>query len=101
MDARAKPGGAGRAKWVGRFHTERELRHLFDHGGFDVVDIVEVLGWKETYSASADWVAMMRHADSMFTALTDDEIAAGLEILRSQPDRMGKLEVTLLTFEHA
>jgi SAM-dependent methyltransferase len=89
----------GRTKWICRFHDEDELVTLFGSHDFDVVRIEEVLEWTEPYSASADWVSMMRQADSMLTALTDEEIAAGLDALRSRPDHIGRVEVTLLVFE--
>jgi hypothetical protein len=41
----------------------------------------------------------MRHADSMLTALSDEEIAEGVSRLRSTPARMGRVEVTLFVFE--
>jgi ubiquinone/menaquinone biosynthesis C-methylase UbiE len=88
----------GRAKWARPFHDEEQLRELFGRMGFGLVHAEEVLEWTETYAASADWVAMMRHADSMFTALSDDEVAAGLSALRSDPGRVGRLELTLLVF---
>ena len=91
----------GRYKWTRRFQTEEELRQLFGKAEFDTVDVTDVLEWEEPYSASADWVVMMRNADSILTALSDDDIAAGLDALRSQPDQIGRLEVTLLTFERA
>jgi SAM-dependent methyltransferase len=89
----------GRSKWVGRFHDEDQLRAIFGATGFELVRAVEVLEWSEPYAASAEWISMMRHADSMLTALSDGEIAEGVEILRSQPDRVGRLELTLLVFE--
>ncbi len=91
-------GFPGRAKWISRFQTEAELRCLFAAHGLSVVDIVDVLEWKENYAASAQWAAMMRNADSMFTALSDDDMAEGLARLRSTPDVVGRLELTLLVF---
>jgi SAM-dependent methyltransferase len=89
----------GRSKWERRFHDEDQLVTLFGACDFDLVDVKDVLEWTETYAASADWVSMMRHADSMLTALSDDEIARGLDALRAQPNRLGRLETTLLVFE--
>ena len=89
----------GRSKWESRFHDEEQLVALFTGCGFKLVAVEDVLEWTEPYAASADWASMMRHADSMLTALTDDEIATGLEALRSQPNRIGRLELTLLVFE--
>jgi SAM-dependent methyltransferase len=89
----------GRARWQARFHSEEVLVALFDVHGFDLVEVREVLEWSETYADSARWVARMRHADSMLTALTDEDIAAGLDVLRSQPSKIGRMELTLFVFE--
>jgi SAM-dependent methyltransferase len=91
----------GRPKWEARFHTEDQLKGIFGAHGFALTDVIEVLEWSETYGESADWAESMRDADSMLTALTDDEIAQGLAVLRSRPDEMGRLELTLLVFEKA
>lgn len=88
----------GRARWQARFHSEEDLVALFGGHGFHLVDVRDVLEWTETYAESARWVARMRHADSILTALTDEEIGAGLDVLRSQPSRLGRMEVTLFVF---
>ncbi len=90
----------GRSKWISRFHDEERLLRIFGVHRFNVVDVREVLEWAEPYAASAEWVSMMRDADSMLTALTDEEIQAGLDALRSNPGKIGRLELTLLVFEH-
>ena len=43
----------------------------------------------------------MRHADSMLTALSDEEIDAGLDALRSQPSKVARIELTLFVFGRA
>jgi SAM-dependent methyltransferase len=91
-------GFPGRAKWQARFHSERELCALFDAHGFDLVDVQDVLEWTETYADSARWAASMRHADSMLTALSDEEMDAGLDVLRSHPSKVGRIELTLFVF---
>jgi ubiquinone/menaquinone biosynthesis C-methylase UbiE len=45
------------------------------------------------------FVLGMRDADSLLTALSDDEIAEGVTRLRAAPTRMCRLEVTLFVFE--
>ena len=72
---------------------------MFSAAGFDLRELVEVLEWRESYAASAQWVSTMRHADSMLTALSDAEIAEGLDALHSEPERVGRIEQTLLVFE--
>jgi ubiquinone/menaquinone biosynthesis C-methylase UbiE len=89
----------GRAKWEARCHTERQLIKIFRPHGFDLIDAREVLEGTESYSKSADWVERMRDADSMLTALSDQEIAEGVRKLRATPTRMGRVEVTLFVFE--
>jgi SAM-dependent methyltransferase len=88
----------GRAKWEARCHTEQQLVETFRPHGFDLTDTRDVLEWTETYADSADWVERMRDADSMLTALTDEEIADGLRNLRSTPTRLVRLELTLFVF---
>ncbi len=88
----------GRAKWEARCHTEQELIGIFRPHGFDYTDAREVLEGTESYAHSADWIERMRDADSMLTALTDEEIAEGLRNLRSTPTRLARVEVTLFVF---
>ena len=84
------------------FHGERlqrpHLETLKAHG-FDLIDAREVLEGTESYAKSADWVERMRDADSLLTALSDDQIAEGVRKLRSTPTRMGRVEVTMFVFE--
>jgi SAM-dependent methyltransferase len=88
----------GRSKWEARCHTEQQLVDIFRPHGFDLTDAREVLEWTETYANSADWVERMRDADSVLTALSDEEIAEGLRNLRSTPTRLVRLELTLFVF---
>jgi ubiquinone/menaquinone biosynthesis C-methylase UbiE len=90
----------GRAKWEARCYTEQQLIEIFRPHGFDLIDALEVLEGTETYATSADWVERMRDADSVLTALGDDEIAEGVSRLRAAPSRMCRLEVSLFAFEH-
>jgi len=89
----------GRAKWEARCYTEQQLVEIFGPHGFDLVDALEVLEGTESYAKSADWVERMRHADSMLTALSDDEVAEGVDKLRSTPTRMGRVEISLFVFQ--
>ena len=89
----------GRAKWEARCYTERQLVDIFRPHGFDLVDAVEVVEGTESYAKSADWVERMRHADSMLTALSDEEVAEGVNRLRSTPARLGRLELSLFVFQ--
>jgi ubiquinone/menaquinone biosynthesis C-methylase UbiE len=89
----------GRAKWEARCYTERQLVEILRPHGFDLVDAVEVLEGTESYAKSADWVERMRRADSMLTALSDEEVAEGVNRLRSTPTRIGRLELSLFVFQ--
>ena len=89
----------GRAKWSARFQTEEQLATVFGSRGFVLSHAAEVLEWTESYAKSAAWVERMRHADSVLTALSDEEIAVGLETLRATPAKRGRMEVTLFVFE--
>ena len=81
--------------------TEGELEGMFRPHAFTLTDAREVLEWTETYGASARWVERMRDADSMLTALSDEEVAQGLDALRADPSRLSRLELTLLVFTRA
>jgi SAM-dependent methyltransferase len=88
----------GREKWEARCHTEQQLIGIFRPHGFDLTDAREVLEGTVSYADAADWVESMRDADSLLTALSDDEIAGGLRNLRSAPTRLGRVEFTLFVF---
>jgi ubiquinone/menaquinone biosynthesis C-methylase UbiE len=89
----------GQAKWAARCHTEQQLTAIFSQHRFDLIDAREVLEGSESYAKSAEWVERMRAADSLLTALSDEEIAEGLSNLRSTPTKMGRVEVTLFVFQ--
>lgn len=88
----------GRTRWESRFPTEDQLRETFSREGFTLTDVRDVVEWTETYDRYAVWVASMKHANSMLTALTDEEIAEGLAALRSTPTKIGRTELTLFVF---
>jgi ubiquinone/menaquinone biosynthesis C-methylase UbiE len=89
----------GRAKWEARCHSEQQLTSMFRGHGFRLGDAREVLEWTETYAESAAWVERMRDADSILTALSDEEIAEGLRNLRSRPTKISRMELSLFVFE--
>jgi SAM-dependent methyltransferase len=88
----------GRDKWEARCHSTEELGAIFEPHGFELSTIRDVLEWTETYAEAADWVERMRDADSLLTALTDDEVAAGVRALRSAPSTISRAELTLVVF---
>ena len=68
----------------------------FEPHGFAVRHVEHVLDIQTTPGEAADWVERMRHADSLLTALTDDEVAEGVRRLRAAPDERAALEISLV-----
>lgn len=70
----------------------------FGPAGFTVRHVEHPRDVETTYGEAADWVERMRHADSMLTALTDDEVATGVRRLRATPDETAVLDLSLVVF---
>jgi SAM-dependent methyltransferase len=91
--------GADRAR--GRFPTVDRLSGVLARAGLDVVDVtnvVEAHRHDHTAAEAADWIEAMRTADSVLTALRDDEVAAGVAALRAMGDaQLGPIALTLVT----
>jgi len=89
--------GADRARR--RFPTAARLDDVLGRAGFtphDVVNVAEPEGPRADEAVA--WVEMMRHADSILTALTDAEIAQGIASLRRLGTRrLPALALSLLT----
>ena len=68
----------------------------FEPHGFAVRHVEHVPDIQTTPREAADWVERMRHADSLLTALTDDEVAEGVRRLRAAPDERAALEISLV-----
>jgi ubiquinone/menaquinone biosynthesis C-methylase UbiE len=68
----------------------------FAAAGFTVRHVEDLRDVETTYGEAAHWVERMRHADSMLTALTDDEVAAGVRRLRTTPDEPAVLDLSLI-----
>jgi ubiquinone/menaquinone biosynthesis C-methylase UbiE len=64
--------------------------------GFTVRHVEDLRDVETTYGEAADWVERMRHADSMLTALTDDEVATGVRHLRATPGKATALDLSLI-----
>jgi SAM-dependent methyltransferase len=64
--------------------------------GFRVHHVEDLRDVETTYAEAADWVERMRHADSMLTALTDDEVAMGVRRMRATPDETALLDLSLI-----
>ena len=91
----------GRSAWETRFPTLEQLVELFGGHDFALTASDVVFEATETFAESARWVARMRHADSILTALSDDEVEQGLSALRANPDEIGQLKMSLVVFEQA
>jgi ubiquinone/menaquinone biosynthesis C-methylase UbiE len=89
---------AGHAKALDRFPDLSQLSDLFAGHGLVASHVEEVVEDSWTFARLADWVERMRHADSMLTALTDGEVAEGLRVLRSRPDRLARTVLSLVVF---
>jgi hypothetical protein len=58
--------------------------------------VEDVRDVETTCGEAAGWVEQMRHADSMLTALTDDEVATGVRRLRATPHEPAVLNLSLI-----
>ena len=89
--------GAERAKQ--RFPSVEELGELATATGLRIVGVDTVDDPAPVRpAAAAEWITLMRGADSLLTALTDDEIATGVDSLRALPDEpIGHVALALIT----
>jgi SAM-dependent methyltransferase len=87
--------GAERA--TARFPTLRSLET--DASGLETIDVTSVDDVERVRPSEAiSWIRAMRDADTLLTALTDEEIEAGLEELNCLPDvPLAPATLTLLT----
>jgi SAM-dependent methyltransferase len=86
----------GRERALGRCIAVDGYAARFRPAGFRVAHVEEVVGRSFTFGEAAAWVEQMRHADSLLTALTDDEVAAGVRVLRATPDETDGMELSLV-----
>ncbi len=90
----------GRERAQARFPTTGRTIDTFGGAGFEPIDVVAVAEpRRRTHAEAAEFVTLMRAAYSLLTALSDDEIEAGLASLRSTPDDPTPSALTLLTFQ--
>lgn len=89
---------SGHAKALTRFPRLDQLADLFAPHGLVASHVEEVAEESWSFARLADWVVRMRHADSMLTALTDDEVAEGTRLLRSRPDQRARTVLSLVVF---
>lgn len=89
--------GADRAR--DRFPTTSRLNAALDRAGLAVYDVVNVVEPEGLPPADvAAWIVTMRHADSILTTLSDEDIAKGVESLEAMGDTtLEPLALTLVT----
>jgi SAM-dependent methyltransferase len=88
----------GRDKALARYATLAQVESVFSDAGLTLLDTCQVQESPRTNRERADWIVRMRDADSILTALTDDEIAAGVQAMRERPDEVVPIAVSLVTF---
>jgi SAM-dependent methyltransferase len=88
----------GRDKPLSRYPTLEGLKAVFGRAGLRLVAAREVQEPGRTNRDQADWIESMRDADSILTALSDDEIAAGVGALRQRRDETMPVSLTLTVF---
>jgi len=89
----------GHSRAFDRFPRVDELTALFAEHHFSLISIEEVIERESSFAASADWAESMRNADTLMTALTDEEVSEGLRRLRAERDRVARTEVSLVVFK--
>ncbi len=80
------------------FQSLETLNELFLEARFRLVHDDRVEEGTQTYADRAAFSEIMRDADSILTALSDAEVDAGITALRSQPNEIEHLALTLLVF---
>ncbi len=90
--------GAERA--VARFPTVDQVVDVFRTAGFSPLAVVAVQEPEHPVAEVRQWIVKVRHADTLLTALSDDEIAAGLAALDSSDVATLGGSLHLLTLAH-
>jgi ubiquinone/menaquinone biosynthesis C-methylase UbiE len=91
----------GPAVWKARYRSAEQLAEIFGAGGLVRVAAQEVAEKTGTFAEAADFTERMRDADTILTAMTDEQIEAGVRTLRAEPEREARSELTLLVFQLA
>lgn len=71
----------GSERAVGRFLTVEDVTAVFGRAGFSLVRVDDVREPLRPVEEVRGWITKMRHADTLLTALTDTDVAAGLAAL--------------------
>ncbi|HEV2810074.1 MAG TPA: class I SAM-dependent methyltransferase [Acidimicrobiales bacterium] len=89
----------GSLKAVARFPSFEEINRLFSLQGFRLVRDGLVMEGTQTYEARAEYSARMRHADSILTAMSEAEVAAGIAALRSRGQEIEHFALSCLIYQ--
>ncbi|MET0895940.1 MAG: hypothetical protein ABWY80_08825, partial [Acidimicrobiia bacterium] len=89
----------GSEKAKARFPDFDETNAIFSNAGLRLVQDQVVEEGSETYAQRANFSERMRHADSILTALSDQEVEAGIAALRAEPNRVVPFALSLLVYE--
>ena len=102
--------GSSRVPWLdhfpapsrtARFPSLQDVHDLAERAGLRIVDHVTVPEALQVPPAEAiAWITRMRNADSLLTALTDDEITRGIASIGDLPDEpLAPVALDLVTLE--
>jgi SAM-dependent methyltransferase len=75
------PSFPGAERAIARFPSVEDVAEVFGHAGFSLIKVDEVREPARPAEEIRAWIEMMRHADTLLTAFTDAEVAAGLAAL--------------------
>jgi len=84
----------GNEKSKARFPSVERLTGALDGAGFVVERLDLVLESVQPLGRRAEFVRRMRHADTLLTALTDDEVDAGIAALMARADEPDEFSLT-------
>lgn len=91
----------GFEKAVDRFPSLTIMEDLFAEAGFHLVRSALVQEGEQTWAERAAFSDRMLHSDSILTALSDEEVDAGVAALRAQADETETFALSLLAFAHS
>lgn len=84
----------GNEKSKARFPSVDAIRDALTRTGFAVEHLEVIVESVHSLGQRAEFVRTMRDADTLLTALTDDEIAAGVEALHARADEREEFALT-------
>jgi SAM-dependent methyltransferase len=88
----------GRERALARFPSVEDVAAAFAHADFSVLRLDEVHEPPRSVDFALSWIRKMRHADTLLTALSDDEIDVGLAAIAAAGTTEIGGSLHLLTF---